>query len=191
MLVDPKDKTKVMLYEVYTDEKAFEVHQQTPHFKKYLAEAVPLLASRERQVFTRVKKSPIAPPAARNQSGFTLGEHSNCRRCGDRPQPPVWRAGRGEDDAAGEDQRHHDGRDGALDRAAPRRILEALPLRPPTTQAPPRVRTSRRARAARGSPATFQPTRLAMSTFGPGAAWPTAKIWMKSSGDIQPFTSTA
>ena len=46
VLVDPKDKTKVMLYEVYTDEKAFEVHQQTPHFKKYLAEAVPLLASR-------------------------------------------------------------------------------------------------------------------------------------------------
>jgi (4S)-4-hydroxy-5-phosphonooxypentane-2,3-dione isomerase len=55
VLVDPKDKTKVMLYEVYTDEKAFEAHQQTPHFKKYLAEAVPLLASRERQVVTRVE----------------------------------------------------------------------------------------------------------------------------------------
>jgi (4S)-4-hydroxy-5-phosphonooxypentane-2,3-dione isomerase len=54
VLMDPKDKTKVMLYEVYNDEKAFEAHQQTPHFKKYLAEAVPLLASRERQVFTRV-----------------------------------------------------------------------------------------------------------------------------------------
>ena len=55
VLVDPKDKTKVMLYEIYNDEKAFEVHQQTPHFKKYVAEAVPLLASRERQVFTRVE----------------------------------------------------------------------------------------------------------------------------------------
>jgi quinol monooxygenase YgiN len=54
VLVDPKDKTKVMLYEIYNDEKAFETHQQTPHFKKYVAEAVPLLASRERQVFTRV-----------------------------------------------------------------------------------------------------------------------------------------
>jgi len=43
-----------MLYEVYNDEAAFETHQQTPHFKKYVAEAVPLLASRERQVFTRV-----------------------------------------------------------------------------------------------------------------------------------------
>jgi quinol monooxygenase YgiN len=42
-----------MLYEIYDDEKAFEAHQQTPHFKKYLAEAVPLLASRERQVWKR------------------------------------------------------------------------------------------------------------------------------------------
>ena len=53
VLVDPADRTKVMLYEVYDDDKAFEVHQQTPHFKKYLAEAVPLLASRERQVWQR------------------------------------------------------------------------------------------------------------------------------------------
>jgi quinol monooxygenase YgiN len=52
VLVDPKDKTKVVLFEIYDDDKAFETHQQTPHFKKYLAEAVPLLASRERQVFT-------------------------------------------------------------------------------------------------------------------------------------------
>jgi quinol monooxygenase YgiN len=43
-----------MLYEIYDDEKAFEAHQQTPHFKKYLAEAVPLLASRERQVWKRL-----------------------------------------------------------------------------------------------------------------------------------------
>ena len=53
VLVDPKDKAKVMLFEIYDDEKAFEAHQQTPHFKKYLAEAVPLLASRERQVWKR------------------------------------------------------------------------------------------------------------------------------------------
>jgi quinol monooxygenase YgiN len=50
VLVDPKERTKVMLFVVYDDEKAFEAHQATPHFKKYLAEAVPLLASRERQV---------------------------------------------------------------------------------------------------------------------------------------------
>jgi quinol monooxygenase YgiN len=53
VLVDPNDKAKVMLFEVYDDEKAFEAHQQTPHFKKYLAEAVPLLASRERHVWKR------------------------------------------------------------------------------------------------------------------------------------------
>ncbi len=55
VLVDPKDQAKIMLYEVYDDESAFEAHQQTPHFKKYLAEAVPLLASRERQVFTKAE----------------------------------------------------------------------------------------------------------------------------------------
>jgi quinol monooxygenase YgiN len=53
VLVDPVDRTKVMLYEVYADEKAFEAHQATPHFKKYVAEAVPLLASRERRFWTR------------------------------------------------------------------------------------------------------------------------------------------
>jgi (4S)-4-hydroxy-5-phosphonooxypentane-2,3-dione isomerase len=53
VLVDPADKAQVMLFEVYDDEKAFEVHQQTPHFKKYLAEAVPLLASRERHVWKK------------------------------------------------------------------------------------------------------------------------------------------
>jgi quinol monooxygenase YgiN len=52
--VDPQDATKVMLFEIYDDEKAFEVHQATPHFKKYLAEAVPLLASRERRFWKRV-----------------------------------------------------------------------------------------------------------------------------------------
>jgi len=54
VLVDPKDRTRVMLYEIYADEAAFEAHQQTPHFKKYLAEAVPLLASRERHVWKLV-----------------------------------------------------------------------------------------------------------------------------------------
>ena len=53
VLVDPNDKTKAMLYEVYNDDKAFEAHQATPHFKKYIAEAVPLLASRERSVWKR------------------------------------------------------------------------------------------------------------------------------------------
>lgn len=54
VLVDPKDRTKIVLFEVYDDERAFEIHQQTPPFKKYFAEAVPLLVSRERQVMTNV-----------------------------------------------------------------------------------------------------------------------------------------
>ena len=54
VVVDPKDRTQVMLYEVYADDKAFEEHQKGAHFKKYIAEAVPLLASRERHVWQRV-----------------------------------------------------------------------------------------------------------------------------------------
>jgi quinol monooxygenase YgiN len=54
VVVDPKDRTSVMLYEVYVDEKAFEEHQKGTAFKKYVAEAVPLLASRERHVWKRV-----------------------------------------------------------------------------------------------------------------------------------------
>ena len=53
VLVDSADHTQVMLFEVYDDDKAFEAHQQTPHFKKYLAESVPLLASRERHLLRR------------------------------------------------------------------------------------------------------------------------------------------
>jgi len=54
MLVDPKDG-RAMLYEVYLGEKAFEAHQQSAHFKRYIAEAVPLLASRERHVWERAE----------------------------------------------------------------------------------------------------------------------------------------
>lgn len=54
VLVDPKDATQVMLYEVYTDDKAFAEHQQGEAFKKYVAEAVPLLASRERHFWKRL-----------------------------------------------------------------------------------------------------------------------------------------
>ena len=53
VLVDPEDRTKVMLYEVYDDQKAFDAHQAGAAFKKYLAEAVPLLASRSRKFWTK------------------------------------------------------------------------------------------------------------------------------------------
>jgi quinol monooxygenase YgiN len=57
VLVDNADRTKVMLFEIYDDEKAFQAHQQTPHFKKYVADAVPLLESRERHMMQRALPS--------------------------------------------------------------------------------------------------------------------------------------
>ena len=53
VLVDPDDKTSLMLFEVYDDQKAFEAHQAGDAFKQYLANAVPLLASRERHFWTK------------------------------------------------------------------------------------------------------------------------------------------
>jgi quinol monooxygenase YgiN len=54
ILVDPNDRQNVMLYEIYDSEAAFETHQQTPHFKKYVEKAVPCLELRERQFFRLV-----------------------------------------------------------------------------------------------------------------------------------------
>ena len=53
VLVDPEDRTRLMLYEVYKDAAAFEAHQQTPHFKKYMDTALGWLESRERQFYRR------------------------------------------------------------------------------------------------------------------------------------------
>lgn len=54
VLVDPADPTRVMFYEVYSDEAAFQAHQQTPHFKRYVETALGHLESRERAFYTRV-----------------------------------------------------------------------------------------------------------------------------------------
>ncbi|HZP91567.1 MAG TPA: putative quinol monooxygenase [Burkholderiales bacterium] len=54
VLVDPKDRTKVVFYEVYDSEAAFQAHQQTPHFKKYVDTALQHLASRTRTAYDRV-----------------------------------------------------------------------------------------------------------------------------------------
>ena len=53
VLVDPQDQTKLMLFEVYDSEAAFQQHQARPAFKHYIEKAVPLLASRERQIYRR------------------------------------------------------------------------------------------------------------------------------------------
>lgn len=54
VLVDPEDQTRVMFYEVYDDESAFEAHQQTAHFRKYFDTALQYLVSRRRTVYRRV-----------------------------------------------------------------------------------------------------------------------------------------
>ncbi len=53
VLQDREDPTKVLLYEVYADEAAFEAHQQTAHFKHYLENGLQHLESRERTFFRR------------------------------------------------------------------------------------------------------------------------------------------
>jgi quinol monooxygenase YgiN len=54
VLVDSEDPTRVMFYEVYDDEAAFEAHQQTPHFRKYFDTALQYLASRRRSAYRRL-----------------------------------------------------------------------------------------------------------------------------------------
>lgn len=54
VLVDPNERAKVMFYEVYADEAAFQAHQQTAHFKKYFETALGYLASRNRAFYSRV-----------------------------------------------------------------------------------------------------------------------------------------
>ena len=91
VLVDPKEPTRAMLYEVYVDEKAFDAHQQTAHFKKYLAEAVPLLATRERHVWKRAARGRLVPAA----------------RPGEALRPAAEEARRAERGRAGRRARHH------------------------------------------------------------------------------------
>jgi quinol monooxygenase YgiN len=54
VMVDPQNRAKVVFYEVYDSESAFEAHQQTAHFKTYIATALQHLASRTRTAYTRV-----------------------------------------------------------------------------------------------------------------------------------------
>lgn len=47
-----EDPARFFLYEQYRDEAAFEAHCESDHFKRHvLGDAVPLLASRERQSY--------------------------------------------------------------------------------------------------------------------------------------------
>lgn len=54
VLVDPADPSRVVFYEIYDDEAAFEAHQQTVHFKHYLDTALKYVSSRTRIPLRRV-----------------------------------------------------------------------------------------------------------------------------------------
>ena len=54
VVVDPKDPTKVVFYEVYDNEAAFQSHQQTVHFKQYVDTALQYLTSRTRTQYQRL-----------------------------------------------------------------------------------------------------------------------------------------
>ena len=54
IIEDPDNPAQVRFYEVYRDAAAFEAHQQTAHFKEWLANGVPLLKTRKRFTFKRI-----------------------------------------------------------------------------------------------------------------------------------------
>jgi quinol monooxygenase YgiN len=58
----PENERVFFLYELYTDESAFQAHQQTDHFKSLvLGQAVPRLARRERVQLLPLQPEPKAP----------------------------------------------------------------------------------------------------------------------------------
>lgn len=54
VLVDPSDPSRVTFYEIYDDEAAFQTHQQTAHFKRYVDTALQYVSSRTRIPLRRV-----------------------------------------------------------------------------------------------------------------------------------------
>jgi autoinducer 2-degrading protein len=54
VMVDPQEPTKILFYEVYDSEAAFQAHQRTAHFKRYFDTALQHLDTRTRSVYTRV-----------------------------------------------------------------------------------------------------------------------------------------
>jgi autoinducer 2-degrading protein len=47
ILRDPALANRVCLYEIYTDESAFDAHRKTAHFRTYLATTPPMIAARK------------------------------------------------------------------------------------------------------------------------------------------------
>lgn len=54
VLEDLNNPAQVRFFEAYVDEAAFHAHQQTAHFKEWIANGVPLLSKRQRHTFKRI-----------------------------------------------------------------------------------------------------------------------------------------
>ena len=52
--VDPQHKNKIFLYELYTDETAFNAHLNSDHFKQFDADCTGLIASKSVSKLTRI-----------------------------------------------------------------------------------------------------------------------------------------
>jgi quinol monooxygenase YgiN len=44
--IDPAQRERIFLYEIYTDAAAFQAHRETAHFKAFDAEVAPMLRSK-------------------------------------------------------------------------------------------------------------------------------------------------
>lgn len=50
--VDAQDRSKIFLYEAYTDVVAFETHRQTEHFAQYASAVAPWIENKELSTWT-------------------------------------------------------------------------------------------------------------------------------------------
>ncbi|MEM9473815.1 MAG: putative quinol monooxygenase [Pseudomonadota bacterium] len=53
VVVQRDDPHRILLYEVYDDEAAFQTHKEMPHYKAFDMAAAPLMASKSAQVYDR------------------------------------------------------------------------------------------------------------------------------------------
>ncbi len=54
VLTDPDQPNEVLLYELYTDAAAFDVHLASDHFKRFNAETADMVAAKTVRTFTQV-----------------------------------------------------------------------------------------------------------------------------------------
>lgn len=52
---DPARLNEVFLYEIYTDKEAFDAHLASEHFKRFDAEATPMIASKSVRTYAEVQ----------------------------------------------------------------------------------------------------------------------------------------